>query len=57
MNESLKNNLDYLGLTTIKKVFDNYAADAAKQTVSSTDFFSQLIEVEVNNFITEDRLY
>ena len=31
MNESLKNNLDYLGLTTIKKVFDNYAADAAKQ--------------------------
>jgi len=48
MNESLKNNLDYLGLTTIKKVFDNYAADAAKQTVSSTDFFSQLIEVEVN---------
>lgn len=48
MKELLLKNLDYLGLTKIKRVIDEMAADAAKKSLEPMEFFSRLIEAEAN---------
>lgn len=47
MEDALKQNLRYLGLTTIERRFDEEAARAAEGQVPSFDFFSDMIAMEV----------
>jgi len=48
MEEQLLKNFDYLGLTKIRKVADEMAADAAKKSLEPMEFFSRLIEAEAS---------
>ena len=48
MDDILKKNLQYLGLTTIARQFDTEAAAAAEKQTSAIDFFSDMILAEVS---------
>ena len=47
MDSALKENLQYLGLTTIAGLFDLEAGKAAERQASSIDFFADMIAAEV----------
>ena len=45
--DTLKQNLDYLGLSYLRDEFESLLADAAKKNMSITDFFKSVIQTEV----------
>lgn len=45
--DSLKQDLDYLGLPYLRDEFDSMLADAAKKNMSIVDFFKSAIQMEV----------
>ena len=45
--DSLKQNLDYLGLSYLRDEFESLLADAAKKNMSIADFFKSVIQTEV----------
>ena len=47
MDEQLKENLKYLGLTRMARVFDDLAARAAARSLQPADFAAELVEAEV----------